>query len=222
MLLKNVFYVLLMSLMFTETQLAFASPIDLHIISNSSWQSNDTFVPSWETLDFNDTSWKSARSPYPNPNSPTDIIPNTTASYIWYDPTNSSDGLTGPNEAYFRYTFNLDLQSDSLPILGQALIQVDDDYDLYVNETLRFQNHDEGFANVIDFLDFTSLLRNGKNVIAIHAKDGGWSNSRDRLYEDLLFDGVVKTANIPEPSNPLLLVTGIVGFAWLRKRESQS
>ena len=64
---------------------------------------------------------------------------------------------TGSNEAFFRYTFFLNLQVDSLPLIAQALVQVDDDYDLYVNGILKFQNHDEGFADVVDFRGFYKL-----------------------------------------------------------------
>ena len=198
------------------TKPAFSAPINLHIVSDSSWQSTNTFANGWETINFDDAAWQSARSPYPKPIPPTDIIAGTSASFIWYDPSGTSDGTSGSNEAFFRYTFFLNMQADSLPLIAQALVQVDDDYDLFVNGTLKLQNHDGGFAGVVDFMDFTSLLQNGKNVIAIQAKDGGWPNAYDRLYEDLLFDGSVKTASIPEPGSLMLLISGVIGLVVRR------
>lgn len=216
---KTLLPLFLMSIILIATKPAFATPINLHILSNGSWKSSSALSSDWQTINYNDSGWVSAKSPYPHPNTPTDLIPGTTASFIWHDPTSSStDGASGAVEAFFRYTFFLDMQPDSLPIIAQALVQVDDDYDLYVNGILKIQNHDEGYAGIVNFLDFTSLLLNGKNVIAIHAKDGGWSNAHNRTYEDVLFDGVVKTvASAPEPSSPLLLLSGIFGLAWLRK-----
>ena len=58
----------------------------------------------------------------------------TTAQHIFYDPTGMSDGTTGSVEAFFRFTFKLDIQLNSFPHIGQALINVDDDYDFLLTE----------------------------------------------------------------------------------------
>jgi hypothetical protein len=193
---------------------SFATPINLNIISDGSWRTSDTPTAGWETLTFNDSGWDFARSPYPNPTDPTTLIPDTSAQHIWHDPAGISNGGSGPVEAFFRFTFDLDIQLDSLPLVGQALISVDDDYDLFVNGILIFQNHDGGFADVVDFIDFTSSLRNGSNVIAIHAVDGGWSRPRDRTYERVLFDGLVTT--VPAPNILSLLFLGLLGLVGFR------
>jgi len=54
-----------------------------------------------------------------------------------------------------------------------------------------FANRDNGFAGVVDRVDFTRFLRNGRNVFAIHAVDGGWDDPRDRLNESVLFDATL-------------------------------
>lgn len=192
----------------------FAAPISFNITSNSSWKSSDEMTFGWETIGFDDSKWASARESYPNPESPTTLIFGTTAQYIWYDPTATSNGTTGSNEAFFRFAFDLDIQPDSLPLTGRSLVSVDDDYDLFVNGNIVFQNHDGGHAEVVDFVDFTSSLRDGENVIAIHAVDGRWNKVEDRVYERVLFDGAVRTvAPIPIPGALLLFA---FGFASLR------
>jgi hypothetical protein len=45
-----------------------------------------------------------------------------------------SDGTTGSVEGFFRFTFKLDIQVGSLPLIGQALKNVDDDYDFLLTE----------------------------------------------------------------------------------------
>lgn len=175
-------------------------------------------ISGWETIGFNDSGWSAARGSYPSPTSPTTLIPGTTAQHIWHDPSATSNGKSGPNEAFFRYTFDLNIQRDSFPLIGQSLVSVDDDYDLFVNGNLVYENHDGGNADVVDFVDFTSSLRNGENVIAIRAVDGGWDDVRDRLYERVLFDGsVTGVAAVPIPSALLLFVSGLAGLSTVRK-----
>jgi hypothetical protein len=162
------------------------------IVSSSVWRSNNTFVSGWQNVNFDDSSWPSARDAYPIPRTASSLIPGTNAQFIWHDPTEASDGTTGSITAFFRYSFHQTIPSNSRPLLGKASIAVDDDYDLYVNGNLAFQNHDEGFADIVKTVDFSKFLQNGKNVIAVQAVDGGWSNPRDRLFESLLFDATVQ------------------------------
>ena len=54
-----------MSIILIVTKPAFAAPINLYIVSDSSWQSTDTYSVGWETNSFDDSAWQAARSPYP-------------------------------------------------------------------------------------------------------------------------------------------------------------
>lgn len=195
-----------------------AGIINQSILSGDGWKSNEAAVSDWETLGFDDASWIQAYGGYPCPTTPGDLIPGTAASHMWHYPSGTPNGADGPIEAFFRYSFSLDLTSASLPILGQALISVDDDYEFYVNGHLAFENKDGGNAQVRDFVDFTSLLRNGDNLFAIHAVDGGWGAPFDRSFERVLFDGTVKTVAVPEPGSFVLLGLGLLGMVYGRRR----
>ncbi len=168
-----------------------AGAIDLNLTSGSQWLSSDTLQPGWQTLEFDDSSWDTARAPYPNPTAPGDLIPGTLAVHIWHDPDSLSDGTNGVVEAWFRLNFSLDLVSANAPVTADALVNVDDDYELYVNGNLVLENHDGGFGNQVDSIAFGEYLRHGDNVIAIHGMDGSWDNPRDRGAERLLFDATV-------------------------------
>ncbi|MCP4119933.1 MAG: PEP-CTERM sorting domain-containing protein [Desulfobacteraceae bacterium] len=119
--------------------------------------------------------------------------------------------------AWFRYEFTLDLAIDSLPLVAQALIAVDDDFDFYVNGKFLLGNHDHGGADDIFFVDFLSDLQNGENVLAIRGIDG-WSDTTgiDRDYERVLFDGHIST--VPEPATLALLGIGFVGLGVIFRR----
>jgi hypothetical protein len=210
----------LSSIILLPPTLSFADPINLDIVSSENWRSSDTPTKGWETLSFDDSGWSFARSPYPGPTDPTALIPGTSAQFIWHDPAGTSNGGTGPIEAFFRFTFDLEIQPDSLPLVGQALINVDDDYNLFINGNLVFQNHDNGFSDLVDFVDFTSFLRNGPNVIAIHAVDGGWSYPKDRINERVLFDGQIRT--VPALGAFSMILIGFLGLVGLRSRGSES
>ncbi len=159
----------------------------LTVLSGTNWKSNNTLVAGWQTLGFDDSSWPSARAPYPNPTQPTDHFPGTAALFMWYDPAGTSDGTTGSIEAFFRFTFAL----SGLPLQAQARMIVDDDFDLYVNGNLVFVDHDCGFASIPHFVDLTSSLQAGQNVIAIQARDGCWDSPFDRAFEAVLFEATI-------------------------------
>ena len=163
------------------------------IVSDSSWLSSATFTPGWELPSFDDSAWVPARAPYPKPgfnNSPSDYIPGTAASFIWYDPLNLSDGGTGVVSAFFRKEFTLDHEG-SHNFTGIAKMQADDDYELYINGVLAFENKDGGIIDVVDSIDVSSYLRDGVNIFAIHAVDGSWNAPHDQVYEDVLVDATI-------------------------------
>jgi hypothetical protein len=206
--------------------ISWGMPINTHIISDGSWRSSDMYYAGWEEVSFNDSGWANARSPYPNPFSPQYHIPGTTANHIWHDPNSTSNGSTGANEIWLRKKFTLNILPDSLPLIGQALISVDDDYEFFVNGHSVLRNDDGTAGNIIfyQFVDFTNYLQPGANVFAIHAADGKLSSPHDQLWEHVVFDGIIKTIStipptIPEPSTLLLLGCGLAGIVGIgRKR----
>ncbi len=199
-------------------QIAQAAPLDVHIVSGANWRSTDVAPSSgWNDSGFNDSTWRFARAPYPNPSTPATILGGpTSAQFIWDDaPPLSADGGGGPDEVWLRYTFTLAFAPDSLPYLGQGLIAVDDDFELFVNGTSVLLNADGGFATNVYAVDFTSRLRAGENVIAIHGRDGSWFNPSDRSYQWALFDGVIRT--VPEPASLVLFGAGLLGLVAARR-----
>ncbi len=170
------------------------STANVDILSGTGWRTANTLQPGWETLAFDDSAWSPARAPYPGPTSPQQLIPDTEALNMWHDPLGMSTGYNGDVEAYFRFDFNLDLIAANAPHTASALINADDDYELYVNGTLVFENHDGGFSDQVDTVDFSGHLQHGLNVIAIHAVDGSFDAPRDRGAERVLFDGKVEAA----------------------------
>jgi hypothetical protein len=169
-----------------------AAALDVSLVSDSGWRTFASEVAGWETTGFDDAAWSAARAPYPSPVAPGVLMPGTSAQYIWHDPTGTSNGTTGPNIAYFRRSFSLTLPAAGVPLAAGARVSVDDDYELYVNGTRVFRNADEGFADRVDYVGFAAQLRNGVNVIAIRAVDGGMAAPWDRSYERVLFDGRIQ------------------------------
>lgn len=202
-----------------SASIIYAMPINLHITSGSDWIATDSDPgEGWTDVEFDDSAWINAYAPYPTPNTPQDVIPGASGEFMWYwDQSYPLDGISGPGIAYFRYEFTLDLTPDSLPLVAQALLAVDDDFELYMNGQLLLESHDHGGPDDVFFVDFTSKLQNGENVLAIKGIDG-WSDTtgQDRLYERVLFDGRIST--IPEPSTLLLLSVGMIGVLALRRR----
>jgi hypothetical protein len=190
-----------------------ASVVTTTILSGADWRSSASGPSGWETLAYNDTGWDFARAPYPTGGPG---IPGSAAVAIWHDPTGTSDGTTGVTTAFFRYSFDL---GDLTPTLAQARISVDDDYAFYVNGTLALLNNDGGNGNLVQSVNFTSLLHSGKNVLAFQAVDGAWGSPFPRGYERLLFDGTVES--VPEPATPSLVGLALAAaLALTRQRQT--
>jgi hypothetical protein len=122
---------------------------------------------------------------------------------IWHDPQGVSDGTQGPNTAFFRKNFDLDLQDPDISVSGAATVQVDDDYELYVNGELAFENKDQGAHGPADRINIAPYLRDGENVFAIHAVDGGWGSPFDLAFEEVLFDATIDIVAVPEEIDAL-------------------
>ena len=87
----------------------------------------------------------------------------------------------------------------------------------------RVNNKDNGFAGIIYETSFGSYLHAGEtNVFAIEAVDGGWSNPRDRSYQDVIFDALISsgpiTSTVPEPASTVLVIAGLSSLVALRRR----
>lgn len=152
-----------------------ADQIDVYLYSNFTWKSFDHYVADWEKRSFDDSGWNQARENYPTPGwTANQLIPGTQALTIWHDPAGTSNGTTGVNEAFFRTTFHLDIDEESIPLLATAIMYVDDDFELYVNGKRAYTDHSGGGADERHTVDFSTFLLNGENTLAIHAVDGSW------------------------------------------------
>lgn len=168
-----------------------AAPVDLSIVSGIEWRSAESVPADWASTTFGGSTWRQAYAPYPNAvTTPADIAGAASAADLMWDwpgpdlPT----GSDGPTEAWFRYTFDLALTPDALPLIAQALIIADDEFEFFVNGML----YDFGRSTALDdnmrgngqplplFADFTSMLRNGTNVLAIHAADSALAAPAER------------------------------------------
>lgn len=198
--------------------------------NGETWRSSAIYPPpaavtrpadNWNTISFDDSAWREAGefgiTGDDNSVTPSDSIPDTSASFMWHDPNGTPDGLTGPIEAYFRYVF--DFTSTRGVFTAIANIQVDDDYIFYINGAEVFANQDGGNAEIVDTIDFTNWLVSNDTefVIAIHAVDGGWSNPSDRLFERVLFD-----ATIVDVEEPPLVFLMMFGFTMLLRYKKHS
>lgn len=204
-----------------------AAPINLSIVSGSDWRSTSTEQAGWTGTSFDDSAWAHAYAPYPNnATTPFDIVQEpTSAQLMWHwTSTDVPTGRNGPNEAWFRYTFNLDLTPSSLPLLGQALVIADDDFELFINGTkynfgkstaLGDNTRPNGQPRPL-FADFGNLLQNGTNVFAIHAADYSLTDPSNSVYEYAFFDAEIRT--VPEPTSAALILSGLLVMITLARR----
>ena len=128
------------------------------IWSDGSWLVTSTKpAGDWTLPGFDDSGWRSAFAPYPNPvTTPNDILPGSNAKLIW-DPTVPVKPDGKPDESWFRYEFQVkpasspyqcsppsDAPDDCLDIWnGESFsfrspsattyVVADDRFDLYVN-----------------------------------------------------------------------------------------
>jgi len=185
-------------------QVAAAAPIN--IVSDTTWRSTGTLTSGWQNLGFDDSAWGFSTvamiggAPYPY--APGSFIPGTTAQHMW-------DGTypTWPQTAYFRKSFDL----PGAPLPSQALIRLDDGFELYLNGTLIDQHPGiQPGLGYVRAVDLTGYLQPGANVFAIKAWDmsGGWRS--------VLFDAHIDA--VPAPGALVLGVFGAGTVRWLRRR----
>lgn len=149
------------------------------------WRSTDTYEDGWETRDFDDSRWREAYAPYPNPSRPDEIICGTTARFIWdYPGGGTPSGRNGPVDAWFRKTVYLDQVSEVSR--ADVILGADDDFDFFVNGKKVFSDWDGTAWSAPFTVDIRPHLVEGDNVLAVHARDSYG------IYEWLLFDAVIE------------------------------
>jgi hypothetical protein len=162
----------------------------IKILSDNTWKSWSGSVmelpADWANIGFDDSGWRNAYAPYPYlegypPDNPDTGIPGTEAVFMWdypdYPPI-IPNGQDGPDEAWFRKTFNLPCDP-SCVVNATVIIAADDDFDFYVNGKLVYHNDDCTVWTgpfTIEPDDIIRELREGENVFAIYANDcfGAW------------------------------------------------
>ncbi len=161
------------------------------IISDRLWISNDLLESGWNQLGLVGIDWERARAPYPVSIPATNIIPDTSASFIWHDPQHNSNGSTGPVEAFFRREFVLDLTKGGI-VSAVAKIHADDDCEFFVNGQQVLLDDSGSASGIADVVDLEPWLHDGVNLFAIHAVDGSWNDPRNLLGESLLFEARIQ------------------------------
>ncbi len=183
------------------------SAVPVSIVSDGSWKSFDSEQTGWNTVGFDDSSWRNAFENYATTGEP---FPG--AKVIWDFAGTNPSGTDGPITAYFRKTVNLGSTVNSATLD----FQVDDEVDVFVNGVLAFRDRSNGATTQTGVTIDASLFNSGDNLIAIFAFDGGITPF-PRGGENLAFSLNLDLAPVPEPSNVVLLVLGIVGVSRLRR-----
>lgn len=227
---RNILHLLAAAMAFSWMAQSQAAPIDMSIVSGSTWRSTSTAAAGWTGTAFDDSAWSLAFAPYPNNvTTPDDIAGEpSNAELMWHWPgLVEPNGENGPNEAWFRYTFNLALTPSSFPLVAQALIIADDEFELFINGVLYSFGQSTALDNNLRpngqpnplFVDFGSMLVNGTNVLAIHAADGSLAAPRERSYEYVYFEGSIVT--VPEPGSTPLILFGLLVMVCLASAKSR-
>lgn len=170
---------------------------------------------------------------------PQTIVPETKAQFMWGG-TPKPTGTNGPNEAFFR--FNFTLPGPEPPSLSLRII-ADDRYDLFFNgrfvgaETLENHMAKDRITPIPIEYKLTGIIPNnpdlnedGKNVLAIRARDGGpipgcpdpcggSFNTFSRVNQWLWVEG---TVSAPEPGTILVLGSGLLGLVGWRRKQVKS
>jgi len=132
---------------------------DEHIDSRSAWKVNAGHDRNWRSVDFADGNWGFAVAASPRPSEPT--IEGRPLFLMWSPDPSDSD-------ATFRYTFDC---SALWLIKGADLYTLsNDDHRVFLNGVLVGVDQDCG-AGPLVYFNLKALLRPGKNVIMIEAKN---------------------------------------------------
>jgi formylglycine-generating enzyme len=141
------------------------APASLKVVSDNSWRSigTDPYVPpslpTWVNPAYDDSGWSDTVIVVDYRYPPHTFIPGTLGEQIWHSPQETLN-------AWFRKSFIV----PGFPGRSQAIIRVDDAYELYLNGIAvgskpNVQPSDEQSYNI------TPYLREGLNVFAVKAWD---------------------------------------------------
>jgi hypothetical protein len=130
-----------------------------HFNSESEWRCHQGWERDWRGVNFDDRAWGHAISPAPHR---TDDVAVGEGKFptMWIVPDST--------EATFRLTFNV----SNLTFMREAtLLSIsDDDHEVYLNGlAIVFDGNRK--AGPLITTDLRRLLRQGKNVLAVHAED---------------------------------------------------
>jgi|GEM_PF-6595763 len=155
--------------------------------SDSSWLTTGKYVDGWNSLGFDDSSWWNVKVLGTPPVGTWGDINNmvgTNAQWIWY-----LDG-TDNVERFFRKTFIIDKQ------ITAALLKItaDDDYYVYINGNFVGKDTGDGAWKTAEIYEIGEYLQQGKNVIAVKAKDTGGP-------EGLLAELTIKLSSTATPKS---------------------
>jgi hypothetical protein len=131
--------------------------------------------------------------------------------YMWLgDPS----GYGPPDQIFMRLIVDLPLRASGTPYSALATINVDDDYEFFVNGVLINNTNDHSSSRA-DMTDrFFVELQGGDNVIAIHAVDGTWLQPGPLVVQRVMMDVQI----IPEPASLALSLTALgLGLGWRRR-----
>jgi sulfatase modifying factor 1 len=141
------------------------SPVSLKVVSDNTWRSTATdpyvppSLPTWTNPAFNDSGWSETATVIDYPYPPDTFISGTLGKQVWHSPHEVLN-------AWFRKSFVV----PGFPGTAQAIIRVDDAYELYLNgiavgSKLTVQPSDE------QSYDIAPYLREGLNTFAVKAWD---------------------------------------------------
>lgn len=136
------------------------------VVSDGSWKYSSVEKRGWFDKDFDDSSWRDVNAPCANAWSGGEPIPwqpDGGALPIWGGP---DDGTV-----YLRKVFSVDAVPDG-PVV--ACLQVDDDYEFYINGRLVARNDDGVWSAPGEDYDVTKHIKAGKNVVAVKGIDRGF------------------------------------------------
>ena len=136
-----------------EQRVLLSAPI---LVTDGTWKTIGTQPPaSWNTsINFDDSGWVAATVTSSNFGPPG-------SNLIWDGPING-----GPKTTWYRRTFALTGSVTD----AQLVFRVDDDADVFVNGQQVINDHDH-VAGGEEWVDVTSILHRGPNLIAVEAFD---------------------------------------------------
>lgn len=190
-----------------------ASAAFISVDTDTNWKANNVFQPGWTNFLFDDSNWRSAHAVYSG------LASATGARIIWDHPdptiTNPGDPRL-PNEAWFRYSFQLEA-----PVISAVMdFLVNDELDIYINNTLVVNDRSNG-STVLEDIDVAHFLGIGNNTIAVYAFDGGIIPfERGAAYFSIGLDIETASAAVPTPPSIIVLLLGLFGLGAANLRTS--